>query len=139
MFIHDRLLQKLVKNLVILECSFHRMLSKGGKNRKKERKNTFSCVLSQGHLGQLRKVYSICCPKHYLCVLCVTPLTFTLPQKGKKKTKKLCHIPSVPIMCYCVCKIDLCLEYVVRLKWKNAKIKHILKCQYTYRNTFLSD
>lgn len=76
------------------------------KERKKESKNTFSCVLSQGHLGQLRKVYSICCLKHYLCMLCMMPRTFTLMQRGsqkKKETTKHCHIPSVPIMWHCIC------------------------------------
>lgn len=56
MFIHDRRLQKLVKNPVILECSFHKVVSKGEKTQRRERQNTFSCVLSQGHSGQLRKV-----------------------------------------------------------------------------------
>lgn len=59
-------------------------LDRKKKKKIKEMKNTFSCVLCQGHLGQLRKVYSICCPKYYLYVLCTKPLVFTLPQEDKE-------------------------------------------------------
>lgn len=39
MFIHDRHLQKLVKNLMILECSFQRdVLKKGERKKKQDRK-----------------------------------------------------------------------------------------------------
>lgn len=62
---------------------------KRGKHRKKGRKDTFSCVLSQGHLGQLRKVYSICCPKHYLWMFCMMPRTLMCVKSLSKKRQQI--------------------------------------------------
>lgn len=102
--------KNLWKTSWFLNAPFNEMFSKKGRekekknNTEKEGENTFSCVLSQGHLGQVGKVYSICCLKHYLCMLCMMPHTFTLMLRGSQnKTTKPCHIPSVSLMWYYIC------------------------------------
>lgn len=87
--------------MLLLQDAF-KMCKKGKKkSKKKDRKNTFLHLLSQGHLGRLRKDYSICCPKDYLCVS-FYDASHIYTAIEKKRPKSFASA-TVPVICYCIC------------------------------------
>lgn len=94
MFIHDRHLPKLVKNLVILECSFHKLLSKR-KNRKKERKHLFMCSKPRTFGVTLKSLFNMLPKTLFMSFQYDTSHICTASKQQLKRDKKvLLHIQS---------------------------------------------
>lgn len=67
---------------------FKRGKTEGGEKKRKERQNTFSCVVSQGHLGQLGKsLFNMLSKTLFMCVVYHASRIYTWHKKQSKKKK----------------------------------------------------
>ncbi len=100
MFIHDRHLQKLVKNLVIPECSFHKMLSKGERNSKKRKEeHLFMCSKPRTFGATQKSLFNMLPKTLFMCAVYDASHIYIATKSSKKKRQKSFATYPVRLSC----------------------------------------